>query len=92
MDKIMIFTVERYNDYENSIMLCASDSMVKCIDAVNNYDNFPFVSEKIIFRVWEDEKEISVSKINGQRDDHWYGADHTGLVTYEEVMNKMVRK
>ncbi|QFR55709.1 hypothetical protein JC221_063 [Yersinia phage JC221] len=87
----MIFTVERCNDYENSIMLCASDSLLKCIDAVNDFKDFPYVSDRVIFRVWENEKEILVSNINGQRADHWWGVDHTGPVTYEEVMNKMVK-
>lgn len=91
MDKIMIFTVERYNSYENSIMLTASDSLVKCIDVVNNYKWFPFVSDKIIFRVWENEKEISVSNINGQRSDEWFGEGNTGPVTYDEVMKYMVK-
>lgn len=87
----MIFTVERQFDYDKGNMLLASNSLQKCIDVVNNYEFFPDVADELCFSVWDNDTLISTSIINGHRQEEYWGVEHTGPVTYDEVMKYMVK-
>lgn len=87
----MIFTIELEVDYEGGNLLLASESLQACIDAVNNRKGGSYISDRLRFTAWDNDKTQAYSVITGRRgggDDEIFG-DFTP-VTYEEVMKNMV--
>lgn len=87
----MIYTVERLNDYEHGNLICASDTIMDCIEAVNNYETFPYVADGLEFIAWKDGKKVAVASLVGNRVGDTIGANgyEPNPVTYEEVIGKM---
>lgn len=84
----MIYTVECLVDYEPGNLICASDTILDCIDAVNNHETFPYVADDLEFIAWKDGKKVAVAVLVGNRTGD--SREDLNPVTYEEVIGKMV--
>ncbi|QJI10892.1 hypothetical protein GuL6_123 [Buttiauxella phage vB_ButM_GuL6] len=85
----MIYTVEGLIDCEPGRLICASDTIMDCINAVNNDSYFPYVADEIEFTAWENGKKVAAVQVTGNRT----GWNHDGIepVTYEEIVGGMVK-
>ncbi|BCM29442.1 hypothetical protein NCT2020_1850 [Enterobacter phage vB_EkoM5VN] len=88
----MIYTVECLVDCEPGNLICASDTILDCINAVNNHETFPYVADDLEFIAWKDGKKVAVAVLVGNRVGDTIGANgyEPNPVTYEEVIGKMV--
>lgn len=90
----MIFVGERLLDYEPGEIICVSESLQVCIDAVNNHDCFSYLGsiDNIRFSVWDNSKLISYSELDRTR---WEARNINQItfspypITFEEVMKNM---
>lgn len=87
----MIYVLARHGDYDFGEVIQVSESLQTCVDAINNHPSFPYVGDRIEVTVWENDKKIAVSKIEGNREEWDDGCDPKEIpVTFEEIMSNMV--
>ena len=87
----MIHVISIHSDYYSGTVVMASESLQPCIDAVNKLEEFPYLGDRVVVSVYDNNKLIAKSETYGTRevwDDEMN--DEIFPVTFEEIMSNMV--
>lgn len=86
----MIYVLSRHGDYDFGEVIQVSESLQTCVDVINKHPSFPYLGDRIEVTVWENDKMIAVSKIDGYREEWDDGCEPKEFpVTFEEIMSNM---
>lgn len=87
----MIYAVTHHYDYQSGELILVTDSLQKCVDAVNNHPNFPYMGDHVVVSVWMDDKKVAISETFGNREVWNTGIDDfkEKPFTFEEFVNNM---
>lgn len=84
----MIYVLSRHSDYDYGEVVHVSESLLTCINVINNNPSFPCLGDRLEFAVWDNDKKIATSTIPGYRVSE--SDDVVDLpVTYIEVIDNM---
>lgn len=86
----MTATVEILHDCEPGTLVCASESLVDCIHAINTYSTFPYLGDEVVFTRWEDGKKVAEARFVDSRYIDYDNCEGNEF-TYEEVIKALAR-
>lgn len=84
----MTVTVEIRYDYEPGDLICADESLVVCINAINNYSTFPRLGDEVVFTRWTGGIKVAEAIFRGNRCTNQETGEGT-FFTYTEVLQKL---
>lgn len=84
----MTATVEIRHDCEPGDLICADESLVICINAINNYCSFPHLGDEVVFTRWTGGIKVAEAIFHGDRCSN-YETGEGIFFTYTEVLKKL---
>lgn len=81
-------TVEIWHDCAPGELICADESLVVCINAINMHPTFPHLGDTVVFTRWTGGIKVSTAFFDGNRCT-LYETGEGEMFTYTEVLHRL---